>query len=223
MEDKTPKTQSAAADFFDALGDSATFYQKYQLNNRLAIPHIADLIKKSETAPTGFLMDLLAKMPDNSAGSVFVDIAMSSTNPRLQEQALELLNRTELSREFAYHQFMAVIGNTKAIPDVVDRAGSNLQVFADKRAIPHLIDRLVTKVTRSITSSGSNTFNKDGSGGGMTTGGTQKVEFPYNQQSIWKALVGLADGSDYQYDMQKWRIWYANTYAKSNLDLRRDE
>lgn len=231
IDSKNPKQNSAAAEFFSLLNNSEAFYQKYQLNNRLAIKVISDLLLPKpdapQTASPAFLMDLLVKMPENLTFSVLVEIASESPNSQLQQQALELLNRTEQSREYAFIRFwselLSASPKDKSYIQKVDRAGSNLQGFADKRAIPILIDRLNSKVTTTIKTPGSQTFNRDGSGGGMTTGGETKTEKLYQHQSILNALVGVAEGESYSYDQQQWRIWYARKYAKTNLDLRRDE
>jgi hypothetical protein len=231
LDSKTPKLNSAAVEFFSLLGNSEAFYQKYQLNNRLAIKVISDLLQPKADAPQAaspaFLMDLLIKMPDYLTHSVYVEIALESPNSQLQQQALELLNRTEQSREYAFMRFWSELLNAntkdKNYIQKIDRAGSNLQGFADKRAIPILIDRLVSKVTTTVTTQGSQSFNRDGSGGGMSTGGTQKFDNFYKHQSILSALVGVAEGESYNYDQQAWRLWYARKYAKTNMDLRRDE
>ncbi len=231
LDSKTPKLNSAAAEFFSLLGNSEAFYQKYQLNHRLAIKVISDLLLPKSDSPQAaspaFLMDLLIKMPDYLTYSVFVEIALESPNSQLQQQALELLNRTELSREYAFMRFwnelLSASTRDKDYIQKIDRAGSNLQGFADKRAIPILIDRLNSKVTTDIKIPGSNTFNNDGSGGGMSTGGSKKIERLYQHQSILSALVGVAEGESYNYDQQAWRLWYARKYAKTNMDLRRDE
>jgi hypothetical protein len=230
LDSKTPKLSSAAAEFFSLLGNSEAFYQKYQLNDRLAIKVMADLLlnpKSTQVASPAFLMELLAKMPENQACSVFVEIALESPNAQLQQQALELLDRSEQSREYAFMRFWSELINPdtkdKQYIQKIDRAGNNLKGLADKRAIPVLIDRLNSMVSTTISTPGSNTFNKDGSGGGMSTGGTQKIDRLYQHQSILSALVGVADGESYSYDQPAWRLWYANKYAKTNMDLRRDE
>ena len=231
IDSKNPKQSSAAAEFFTLLSNSEAFYEKYQLNNRLAIKVITDLLLPKSDAPQAaspaFLMDLLVKMPENLTYSVFVEIAVGSPNSQLQQQALELLNRTELSREYAFMRFWSELLNAdtkdKNYIQKIDRAGSNLQGFADKRAIPILIDRLLSKVTTTVNIPGSQTFNRDGSGGGMSTGGQQKTEKLHQHQSVLSALVGVAEGESYNYDQPAWRLWYARKYAKTNLDLRRDE
>jgi len=222
LSDRSPKG-AKAAEFFNTLSNGPAFYEAYKLDHKLAIKHISDLLKKDTAGRTDLFMVILAAMPGNSASQVFVDIAMNSQSSELVSQALELLERNEWSREYAFQQFLNVIRNEKSKPPAVDRAGSNLPAFADQRAIPVLIDRLLTKVTRTTVIPGP--AAAIGSDGGIAMGGPKvnKEEGLYKHQTVLSALVGLADGANYQYDQVQWRLWYANTFAKSNLDLRRDE
>ncbi len=222
LNDRSPKGQKAA-DFFNILSNGSAFYEAYKLDHKLAIKPISEKLKK-DTAPglTDMFVAILAAMPGNSASPVFVDIAMNSQKSELVSQSLELLARTESSREYAFHQFLRVIRNEKSKPPAVDRAGSNLQSFADQRAIPTLIDRLLTKVTRTTVIPSSPTLSSDG-GISMGSPKVNKEEGLYKHQTVLSALVGLAEGANFQYDQPQWRLWYANTFAKSNLDLRRDE
>ncbi|HUP79574.1 MAG TPA: hypothetical protein VM260_13565, partial [Pirellula sp.] len=192
------------------------------LDNRLAIKRIYELLQK-DLSRTDWYMELLAKMSENSANWVFVDIAMNSPNSQLVNQAIELLERTEASREFAFHTFLNVIGNPKSKPSAVDRAGSNLQSFVDKRAIPTLIGRLVSIVTIKSTQQATNSISSDGgiaqNFGNATVESKSRVKHP----SVLSSLLSVVHGVNFEYNIPEWRIWYANTFAKFNMDLRRDE
>ncbi len=196
------------------------------LNNKLAIKKIYEkLLKDSNPGRVDLFMRILANMPGTSACGVFAEIAMNTPNEIMRGQAIELLERTEASRDFAFNYFLNAIRNSKSTPAFVDRAGTNVQGFLDKRAIPTLINRLITKVTKTQTYQTPNTFSKDGGGGTMSTG-PQKIEMQYDHkhQSVLSGLLSLVDdSSNFQYDIPRWREWYAYKFAKSNLDLRRDE
>ena len=212
-----------AAEFFSTLIDPVAMEQTYNLDNRLAIKRIYELLQKDANRADMY-MELLAKMPDNSANSVFVKIAMDSPNSQLVSQALELLERTEASREYAFQQFLNVISNDKSTTGAVDRAGSNLQSFADKRAIPTLIERLVSILTKTSTIPNPVSQSTDGSvSGGFGGPKTVTTKAPYPHSTVLSALRSLVDNANYEYNIPEWRIWYSNTFAKTNLDLRRDE
>jgi len=192
-----------------------------------------DYFKKDNFGQAEVFMPILARMPGNSASHVFVYLAMNAKNlenPELVQVSMELLSR-EQCWEYAMNAFLNVIRDPKSsqvkdgisLVDLVDRAGTHIQSFPDKVAIPDLIERLITGITTTQTIPGENTFNRDGSGGGISTSRTLKQERIHNHQPVLTALIALTDGANYNYDIPQWRIWYANTYSKSNLDLRRNE
>jgi len=213
LKDRGPK-QAKAIEFFG------------NLKNPAAIEVIfLDYFNKDNFGPADVFMPILARMPGNAASHVFIYLAMNSKNlasPELVQVSLELLSR-EQCREYAMIAFLNVIRDPKSLPNAIDRAGTHIQSFPDKVAIPDLIERLITKITTTTSIPGDSTFNRDGSGGGISTPKTLKQERIHNHQPVLAALVALADGANFNYDIPQWRIWYANTYSKSNLDLRRDE
>ena len=212
-----------AKEFFSTLVDPVAMKTIYNLDNRLAINKIYDLLQKDANRSDMYI-DLLAKMPDNSANSVFVKIAMNFTNSQLVSQAIELLERTEASREYAFQQFLNVISNDKSPTGAIDRAGSNVQSFADKRAIPILIDRLVSILSKQTVIPNPVSQSSDGSvSGGFGGPKTVTTKALYNHSTVLSALRSLVDNANYEYNIPEWRIWYSNTFAKTNLNLRRDE
>ena len=213
-----------AAEFFSILVDPVAMQQNHNLDNRLAINKIYDLLKK-DASRADMYMELLAKLPENSSNATFVKIAMEfPAGSQLVSQALELLERTAASREYAFQQFLNVIINEKSTTGAVDRAGSNLQSFADKRAIPFLIDRLVSILSKTQTIPNPVSQSTDGSvSGGFGGPKTVTTKAPYRHSTVLSTLRSLVDNANYEYNISEWRIWYSNTFAKSNLDLRRDE
>jgi len=212
-----------AAEFFNTLVDPVAMEKSYKLDNRLAIKKIYELIKNDTSSSRAeWYLAILAKMPENSANWAFVDIAMLP-NAQLVNQAIELLERTETSREYAFHGFLNVIRDRKAKPGVIDRAGSNLQSFVDKRAIPTLIEHLFIINTYKSTKPATNSISSDGgisqNFGNITEESKSIVKHP----TVLSALLSVVDGVNYEYNIPEWRIWYANTFAKFNMDLRRDE
>jgi len=210
LNDRGPK-QAKAIEFFGNLKTPAAIEVIY-----------LDYFKKDNFGQAEVFMPILARMPGNAASHVFVYLAMNSKNQELVRVSLELLSR-EQCREYAMNAFLNVIRDPKTLPDTVDRAGTHIQSFPDKVAIPDLIERLISIIKTTTSIPGENTFNRDGSGGGISTPRTLKQDRIHNHQPVLTALIALSDGANYNYDIPQWRIWYANTYSKSNLDLRRDE
>jgi hypothetical protein len=198
----------AARDYFSKLQDP------------WVIPVLKDQLKK-DRGRTEMYMEILAKMPGTSANGVFLELAMDASNPLLAGRAIELLERTPESREMAFQYFHGLLGSKT--PATVDRAGSNLQSFADKRAIPRLIENLVSEEIIKITTPGTQSFDKSTGNVVQSGGGTTITPRITKHQSVLSVLVGLADGVNFQFNRDEWAIWYANSFAKSNLNLRRDE
>jgi hypothetical protein len=224
LTNRAPKIASDAVEFFTALGDTKVFQEKFGLNNRLAIGHLAELLPASDASRAEMLMGILAKMPDNSACGVFVDIAMNSENSQLVDQAIELLKRTEASRELAFLQFLRVLETVdpkKPKINAIDRAANHLQSFPDNRAIVPLIENLVSIVKKQEILKAPNAIS-----GNNVQMGSDKVinhEIPYSHNAVHAALTQLSDGADFRFDKRQWYLWYAANFSRSNLSLRRDE
>lgn len=191
-----------------------------ELNDRLAIPSIVELIKEDPTNATTYL-DILERMPGNSAVEALITLANTSNNNAVVNRCLELLQRNEWAMDSAVYSFIGEL-YSKDI-ERIRRAGSNLSVIGDKRAILALIDVLKMKGTRTTTAPGTNSFGKGPNGGtSMGTPSTTVTEFVIENPTVLQALSGIT-GANYAYDMQAWREWYAREFAVTNMNLRRDE
>jgi len=199
--------------------EAAQFLQN--LNDPVAIDKIADLLKKDiANGGTGeHWMDMLAKMPLGSATSVYIELATNSLSIPLVDQCLEILNSNEFTREAAFDSFMQSLGSKEV--KVIERAASNIQAVGDKRAIPKLIIKLVSLLKRTITTPGVNAVSNDGSVAQTQGPITRTFEDLIKHQAVLSALISFS-GENFQFDQKAWSYWYAHTYAKENLDLRRD-
>jgi hypothetical protein len=186
------------------------------LNDPLAIPHIEALIAK-DPRRSELWMDILARMPGNSACGAFLRLSMNPTNSEVSNLALQMLNRTVESRELAFQYYLGMLEKI----ELRDRAANNMQDFADKRAIPKLIESLnsIRKTKKTDSTPNSISGNGDVS---MGTSTTREISQLINHPSVHGLLVSLTN-ENFQYDQVKWKYWYAMTFAKSNLNLRRDE
>ena len=131
-----------------------------------------------------------------------------------------MLLRTEYSSELALSAFLGALGSKDI--QKIDRAGSNLQVLNEDRAVFPLIESLTSIITRTQTTPGTNAINSDG--GVQQSMGASKTttKQPYNHQSVLSALNSIT-GENFGFNKQEWRLWYARKYADTNLNLRRSE
>ena len=129
---------------------------------------------------------------------------------------------------------LGIMGAESAIPSLIAllqdtdynvrlSAIYSLGIIGAKSAIPTLIDRLRSVITMTRTSPGNNAINTKGDVS-MSTGPEKTVtNTPYFHQTVLSALTIVSDGANWQYDQSSWWRWYAEKFAKTNLDLRRDE
>jgi hypothetical protein len=178
-------------------------------------------------------MQMLLQMPGVSATKVFIRLAMNTNVPNfIVDQSLDALSRYELSRDIAAIDFIGALrSNPKAlyksqaefdaVVQRIDRAAQNLQSLPSEVAIVALINALTT--TGNIVQQRQQGAGIDSTGGsGLTTPGSVATPVAYNQESVLFALQEITK-VNHSYNKDAWRIWFAQTYAKTNLDLRRIE
>jgi len=206
--------------------EAAEFFRT--LNDPLAIPKIYRLLQAelNEGRNGDFFMEILTRMPGVSASSTFIEIALTSKNQAAVSTSLEMLLRTEYSSELALSAFLGALGSKDTLgnPDIqkIDRAGSNLQVLNEDRAVFSLIESLTSILKRTQTTPSTNAISSDG--GVQQSMGASKTttQQPYNHQSVLSALNSIT-GENFGFNKKEWRLWYARKYADVNLNLRRSE
>ncbi len=197
------------------------------LKDPLAIGKIKELLVESVRRGDnwGQFFDILLRMPGQSATGTFIELAIDLNMPQgVVDASLEALMRTETSRDIAMVAFLAKIqsGSKAENTVLVDRAGSNLEVVGDERTIPSLIAALNTKVTKTIQRAPNSGVDSTGSVQQTFGSQTETRTGWVNQPGVLAALAKIT-GQSFGFKEIEWRQWFAMTYAKSNLDLRRFE
>jgi hypothetical protein len=193
------------------------------LNDPLAIGKIKDLLVDSvrKGGNWGQYFDILLRMPGQSATGTFIDLASDLNMPQaVVDACLEALMRTETSRDIAMVAFLGKLSGK--IVAVIDRAGNNLEVLGDERTIPSLIDALNTPVSTTIQKPPNSGIDSTGSVQQAFGPQTETINGVANQPGVLAALTKIT-GQSFSYNEIAWRQWFAMTYAKTNLDLRRFE
>jgi hypothetical protein len=186
------------------------------LTDILAIDEISKRLREdlAKGRSTEFWMGLLAQMPGNSATGALIDLALYANNTRIEDECLTLLVRNPDSTEMAFSGFLGALSKS----ELRDRAARLLESLNDPRAVPVLIQSLIT--VKKVTQSNPNTVS---TGGTMSFGNSSvTVNVPIQHQGVLQALTALT-GQNYSYDKEKWMIWYASEHADVNLDLRRNQ
>ena len=107
----------------------------------------------------------------------------------------------------------------------INRAAFALEQMEDPTAVRALMDVLVTSHKRKITVGGGRTnaaFGSDGSGGLSMGSKTKIIVREFENPAVLKALVALADGPNFGYNIPAWKSWYSSQRRPTRLDARRD-
>ena len=108
--------------------------------------------------------------------------------------------------------------------DEINRAAFALQQMEDRIAIRPLIDVLVTSHKRKVTiGGGTNAAFSNRGGGGLSMGSKTKIiKRELQNPAVLEALVALADGPNFGFDIPAWKSWYSSQRRPAQLDARRD-
>lgn len=108
-------------------------------------------------------------------------------------------------------------------PVIINRAAFALEHQGDPSAVGPLIDALVSTHQVQYTSGGSGyTTTFSSSGSSFQTGpSTRSYTHTSKNTMVRNALVRLT-GENFDYDVPRWRAWYASQKKLESVDLRRD-
>ena len=108
----------------------------------------------------------------------------------------------------------------------VNLAAIGLREMGDRSAIGPLIDALVTTHKRKISSGNpgqmSMSFGSQGPAGMSAGGGPKVIVYPVQNRAVLDALVALAEGPNFAFDVPQWKTWYAAQKKSQSFDPRRD-
>jgi hypothetical protein len=111
---------------------------------------------------------------------------------------------------------------------VINRAAVGLGLMKDPSAVGPLIDALVTTHTfvleQGQPGQTTTTFGTGPNSGGFSFGGSSTKVFKrdFENRAVLQALVDLAGGVSFNYDVRAWKNWFAAQKKPKSLDARRD-
>ncbi len=193
-----------------------------------AVPAVASALENENQVHLATLyVKVLAKFRSPRATQALVKTAMATENLDLLDACLDALEVN--GRELAVDAFIHSLGSTDNAS--INRAAVGLQRLVEPRATRPLIDVLVTKHKFKIGKDNpgqiSTSFGSGPSGGGIGFGSGSRakvVEKPFNNPEVLNALLLLSDGANFDYDVARWKQWYAlrDTPDPHLVDLRRE-
>jgi hypothetical protein len=189
-----------------------------------AVPALAAGLKQDTFVPARLLyIERLGRIGSTAAGLALAESAIDDAIDEVRLSCLDQLQKRKCPEAVAYF-----VGKLKSKDNrVVNRAGLALGRMGDSSAVAPLIDALVTthryRIVTGNPGSISTTFPTGGTGGGGLAmgGGPTIVTRQLTNQAVLDALVALS-GTNFNYNQQAWRAWYASQRRPARIDARRD-
>lgn len=166
--------------------------------------------------------EALARIGTPGANRILAICAMKDPIEEVRLTCLDYLREKQDREALEYF-----IGRLKSSSNAeINLAGKALRQMEAPSAIEPLIDALVSthkyKVTTGNPGQTSATFGSGG-GGGLAVGSSTKIiTRRLSNRDVLDALVSLAGGVNFGFDVGRWKAWYATQRAQPDLDARRD-
>lgn len=196
-----------------------------EIRDPLAAPGIVKLLDREKNPRVRELFQsTLGELKHPAAVQLLVQLSLEDPDREVRQQCLDHLLRV--------HQPITITPYVKALKDsdnaIVLRAAEALQRIGNTAAISPLIDALVTthRVANPDAPPGefNASFSPTGGGGGFSFGGGNKIYKEDKQNlAVWRALVELSGGQNFEYNERAWRRWFVNQQKHEHVDARRDE
>ncbi len=164
----------------------------------------------------------LAKIGSADAVAALTDRSLNDPSEEVRLTCLDMLEKQP--RHALVTFYIQNLRNPNN--EVLNRAAAALRRFPDSRAVPALIDALVTKHKFKVTTgdSGGGLSATNGSlGSGLSMGSsTMILSQDMQNPTVLDTLVRTAAGPNYLYDVAAWKQWYAGRKKNQLLDVRRN-
>ena len=167
-------------------------------------------------------VDVLGRIPGGEANGLLARVATTDDIGRVREAAIE-----RLAARGATAVTPALIAQLYSDnPVQINRAAVVLGRLGDERAVPALIDVLVTEHKQAITTGspgGIGTAFGGGGGnsvGGISAGSSTRVVTARSQNGEVLGALNAITGENFQYDQNLWKRWYSEQRNVKNVNLR---
>lgn len=203
-------------------GDKARQAQKeiLSVDDPSAVKALAQALN-DEPSPSGRILYVkaLANVGTTRAMQLLAAWALNEPNEEVRLTCLDYLKKHPGPVDFFAGKLQSTDNGE------INRAGYALKHLEDPAAVPFLIDALVTAHKYKVTQGGGQTsagFSNTGAGGLSMGSSTKIVTQQLQNRSVLEALVALASGPNFGYDVAAWKSWYASQQRSHPLDARRD-
>lgn len=167
-------------------------------------------------------LHVLGKLDSGAATSALVQNFMNSDDDRVRDICLDYL--VERKNSALVDHFIRKLKDDN--PVVIDRAAEALGRLRDPAATKPLIDVLITRHKKTITSGGgglSPSFGSNGSSGLSAGSSTKVVQYDVNHEPVLAALASIHPNVNFGFDKIAWTAWYVQSKTPRDVALRRDK
>ena len=154
--------------------------------------------------------------------NAFISRSLRDPSDLVRERCMEELSQFGTDRAVAV--FIGLLSSNDN--RLVNRAAIALAQFGDSAATRPLIEALITQHKRVIKPNESNATGAFGNGGRAFQFGKNKsvvIRWEEKNQDVLAALLVLNQQVNYEFNEERWRMWYARRKVPASFDLRRGE
>jgi len=167
-------------------------------------------------------LNVLGHIDSGVATAALVQNFLHSEDDRVRDVCLDFLE--ERKSQQLTDLFVRKLRDDS--PRIIRRAAEALGRFQDPETTLPLIESLVTRHKKTITSGGgglSPAFGSDGSSGLSAGGGTKVLQYDVQHDEVLAALATIHANVNFGFDKLAWKAWYVQSKTPRDVALRRDK
>jgi hypothetical protein len=193
------------------------------INDGLASrPLAAQLSRESDRDLKLLFVEALCRLPEGAGLDAVLLASLDDPDDEVRIVCMERLAKANYRP--AVSQYIGQLKNADNVK--VNRAAAGLAHMKDTVAVGPLIDALVTthkyKLVKGDPNQMSASFGSGAPGGfSFGGGGTEIVNRPHANKNVLDALI-LLTGTNFDFDVEAWKHWFARQKRPESLDARRD-
>ena len=194
-----------------------------ELDDVAAVPALIELFESQSEHPRlkEMYIETLERLGTATAFSILAKQSIEDPESTVREKCLDAIERAKPHAATSiYLQALAHKDNRK-----VNRAAAGLERIHDVTTTLPLINSLTTKHKYILkTGRGGNlgaSFGGSGAGGLNVGGGPKIIERDVTNSRVLDALVRMHPGTNFGYNKEAWKRWYADQSTPAQINLRR--